>query len=153
MLKWFKNHIFISIDENHTNYGQQPTFQICCILLGMCPLTFCRKESTLCLFMMEQRSGWTKHMPWAMLKTAWHWVFPKLKLEWRWEAGCNSLANLRPAFIIFEDIILHVGSKDKDEKMPLHHSIHPCVNKHQPLVDYRLFLVRPWITTIARWHP
>jgi hypothetical protein len=47
-----------------------------------------------------------------------------------------TLANLRPAFIIFEDIILHVGSKDKDEKMPLHHGIHPCVNKHQSLVDF-----------------
>jgi hypothetical protein len=38
------------------------------------------------------------------------------------------LANMRPAFIIFEDNILLIGSNDKDEKTPLHH---PCVNKHQ----------------------
>jgi hypothetical protein len=46
-----------------------------------------------------------------------------------------TIANLRSASIIFEDTILHIGSKDKDEKMPLHHGIHPYVNKHQSLVD------------------
>ena len=40
-----QNHPFISIDENHKNCGQQPVSQIRCIPLGMCPLTFYRKEA------------------------------------------------------------------------------------------------------------
>ena len=39
-----KNHPFISIEENHKNYGQQPMFQICYIPSGMCPIIFCRKN-------------------------------------------------------------------------------------------------------------
>jgi hypothetical protein len=41
------------------------------------------------------------------------------------------------------DTILHISSKDKDEEMPLHHGMHPCVNKHQSMVDYRLCVMRP----------
>jgi hypothetical protein len=46
-------------------------------------------------------------------------------------------------FIIFEDTILHIGSKDKDDEMPLHHGMHPCGNKHQSMVDCQLCFERP----------
>jgi hypothetical protein len=62
------------------------------------------------------------------------------------------LANRRPTFIVFEDTILHIGSMDKDDEMPLQQGMHPCVNKHQSMVDCRLCLERPLTTTVARWH-
>jgi hypothetical protein len=33
------------MDEIHIIYGRQPMHQIRYIPLGMCPITFCRKES------------------------------------------------------------------------------------------------------------
>jgi len=35
-----------------------------------------------------------------------------------------------PIFIIFEDTNLYVSSKDQVDEMPLHHGMHPRVNKH-----------------------
>jgi hypothetical protein len=35
-----------------------------------------------------------------------------------------------PVFIIFEDTNPYAGSKNQDDEMPLHHGMHPRVNKH-----------------------
>jgi hypothetical protein len=137
----------------------------------MCPLTFCRKESTMCLFMVchepaksplqwwnkerdesptrrmnilnsLKRSGWTRRQAMSNLEDIIA-LSPKLKLGCRWRVGRNwpHLANQRPALIVLEDTILHVNGEDKDDMIA-------CIlvsTNHQSRVDYQPSLERPWL--------
>jgi hypothetical protein len=137
----------------------------------MRPLTFCRKESTMCLFMVchepaksplrwwnkegdksairrinilnsLKRSGWTR---WQAMSNLENFIAlsPKLELGCRWGAGRTNLilANQKPTLIVLEEAILHVGGEDKDDMIA-------CIRmstNHQSRVDYRPSLVRPWL--------